>query len=120
MQQVISETDHHELGQLIVSQKKHEIKFLNVLLKRLKIIKEKDISKKTIRLNSLVVFWNSLLKKIIRLRIVLPHKEDLKSRRVSVLSPISMALLGHKEKDNLTVSAPGIEKRFRILRVIND
>lgn len=120
MQPVISEVDHNELGQLIVNQKNHEAKFLKVLLKRLKIIKERDIPKNTIRLNSLVVFWNSLLKKIVKLRIVLPDKEDLRTRHVSVLSPISMALMGYKEKDNLTVSVPGVEKKLRILRVINN
>lgn len=120
MQPVISEIDHNVLGQLIVKQKSHEIKFLKVLLKRLKIIKEKDISKNTIRLNSLVVFWNSLLKKVVKLRIVLPDKENLKTRHVSVLSPISMALMGYKEKDSLTLSVPGVEKRLRILRVINN
>lgn len=120
MQPVISEVDYNALGQLIVKQKNHETKFLRVLLERLKIIKEKDISKKTIRLNSLIVFWNALLKKIVRLRIVLPHKENLKARHISVLSPISMALIGYKEKDNLIMSVPGVEKKLRILRVIND
>lgn len=120
MQPVISEIDHNELDQLIVKRKNHEAKFLKILLKRLKIIKEKDISRKTIRLNSLVVFWNSFLKRIVRLRIVSPDKEDLKARHVSVLSPISMAIMGYKEKDNLIVSIPGVEKKLRILRVIND
>lgn len=119
MQPVISEMDHNELGQLIVKRTNHETKFLKILLRRLKIIKEKDISKKTIRLNSLVVFWNSFLKKIIRLRIVSPDKEDLNTRQVSVLSPISMALMGYKEKDNLLVPIPGVERKLRILRVIN-
>jgi regulator of nucleoside diphosphate kinase len=120
MQPVISEIDHNELGQLIVREENHETKFLKVLLKRLKIIKEKDISKKTIRLNSLVIFWNAFLKKIVRLRIVSPDKEDIKTRHISVLSPISMAIMGYKEKDNLIVSIPGLEKKLRILRVIND
>lgn len=116
---VISEMDHNKLGQLIVKQKNHETKFLKMLLQRLKIIKEKDISKKTIRLNSWVIFWNSLLKRIVRLRIVSPEKEDLKTRHVSVLSPICMALMGYKEKDNLFLPIPGVERKLRILRVIN-
>lgn len=119
MQPVISEIDHNELGQLFVDEKNHETKFLKALLKRLKIIKEKDISKKTIRLNSRVIFWNAFLKKIVRLRIVSPDMEDIKTRRISVLSPISMALMGYKEKDNLIMSVPGVEKKLRILRVVN-
>lgn len=120
MQPVISEVDYNKLGQLIKKQKTHEVKFLKQLLKRLKIIKEKDIPKNTIRLNSLVVLWHSLLKKTVKLRIVLPDKEDLSKKQISVLSPISMALMGHKEKDNLTVSVPGMEKKLRILKVINN
>lgn len=120
MQAVISERDHHQLEQLVVKQKHPEIKFLKDLLKRLRIIKEKDLSKKTIRLNSIVVFWNSFLKRIVKLRIVLPEREDLKNRQVSVLSPISLALIGRRERENLIVVSPGLEKKLRILRVIND
>lgn len=120
MQPVISEIDHNELGKLIVRKKHYEVKFLEILLKRLKIIKEKNISKKTIRLNSWVVFWNSFLKKIVRLRIVTPDLEDIQTRQVSVLSPISMALMGYKEKDNLIMSIPGVERKLRVLRVTND
>jgi regulator of nucleoside diphosphate kinase len=120
MQPVISETDYNELGQLLVKEKNHETKFLKILLKRLRIVKEKDISKKTIRLNSLVIFWHSLLKKIVWLKIVAPEKADLKTRQVSVLSPISMALMGYKENDDLTINIPGVQKKLRIIRVTND
>lgn len=120
MQPVISDVDHNELGKLLVKQKNQQIKIFKVFLQRLKILKEKDIPKNTVRLNSVVVFWNSLLKKIVKLRIVVPEKEDLKAMQVSVLSPISMALLGHKEKDTLTMCVPGVEKRLRILRVSNN
>lgn len=119
MQPVISEKDYKELGQLLTKEKHYELKFLRALLQRLRIVKEQEISKKTIRLNSLVTLWHSLLKKIVRLRIVAPEKADLKNGHISVLSPISMALMGHKENDVLTVQVPGIEKQLRVIKVTN-
>lgn len=119
MQPVISEKDYEELGQMLTKGKYYELKFLKTLLQRLRIVKEQDISKKTIRLNSLVVLWHSLLKKFVRFRIVLPEKADLKKRQISVLSPISIALMGHTENDTLTIHAPGVEKQLRIIKVTN-
>lgn len=117
---IISETDYKKLGQAVVEKQSHETTLLKKLLKKLHIVKDQDVSKKTIRLNSIVILWHSLLRKIVRFRIVLPHKADLKSRNISVLTPIGMALIGHKENDSLTVAVPGIEKEFTVLRVTND
>lgn len=120
MQPVISETDFNELGQLLVKEKTPETKFLKDLLKRLKIVKDSALLLKTIRLNSIVILWNSLLKKIVKFRIVSPLKADLKSGNISVLSPIGLALIGRKENDDLILNAPGLEKRFKVIKVTNE
>lgn len=120
MQPVISEKDYKELDHILVKKETHETKFLKTLLKRLRIVKDNEVSKKTIRLNSLVVLWNSLLKKIVKFRIVSPGKEDLKAGKISVLSPISMAIMGHQENDTLTLNTPGLKKELRVIEVKNE
>jgi regulator of nucleoside diphosphate kinase len=120
MQPLISEADYNELGQIIVTKQDGETKLLKNILKKFRIVKEVELPSKIIRLNSVVVLWNDLLKRIVRLRIVLPDKEDLKARKVSVLAPISMALLGRKENDDLIVHVPGVEKQLRVIKVTNE
>lgn len=120
MTPVISETDYNLLQAIIVTGIAAQTSFLKELLKKLRIVKDKEISGNTIRLNSVVEIWNAVLKKIVRFRIVLPGKEDLKKRQISILAPISIMLLGRKENDHVISKTPGIEKQFKVIRVIND
>ena len=95
----------------------HEL--LSNVLQRADVVAEKDLPKKTVRLNSIVLFWHSLLKKVIKLRIVLPSMADLQNRNISVFSPISLALLGHSENDRVKVTIGGLKKELRIIKVSN-
>lgn len=83
------------------------------------IVRESELPKKAVRINSLVLLWHSLLKKVVELRIVLPHKEDLKRKNVSVFSPISMAIFGRCENEKVEVNIAGIRKELRIIKVSN-
>lgn len=120
MEPIISENDFNAINKVLVEQKSKESNFLRGLLKKFKLVKEKDVSDKTVRLNSIVEIWHSLLKKIIKIRIVLPKKENIKQKYISVFSPISMALIGYKENDIVEVNMPGLKKHFKILKVTNN
>ena len=119
MEPIISENDYQELEKIIKKEKTRETPILIKYLRKLRIVAEREISRKTVRVNSLVHVWHSQLKKIIKIRIVWPHKADFNFKSVSVFAPISMALLGRKENDNLSVVTSGITKEFRIIKVIN-
>jgi len=116
---IISETDYTALNEVLVQQKDKERNFLKGLLQKFKRVKEKEMPEKTVRLNSIVEIWHSLLKKIIKIRIVLPYKANLKERQISVFAPISLALIGHKENDMIEMVIPGLKKQMKIIRVIN-
>ncbi|MBA3681616.1 MAG: GreA/GreB family elongation factor [Bacteroidetes bacterium] len=119
MAPVISETDYNLLQAIIVTGLAAQTSFLKELLKKLRIVKDKEISNTTIRLNSVVEIWNAVLKKIVKFRIVMPEKEDLKKRHISILAPISIMLMGRKENDQVINKNSGIEKHFKVIRVIN-
>ena len=89
------------------------------ILKKAEVVDEKSLPEKTVRLNSIVLFWHSLLKKVVKLRIVLPSMADLQRRNISVFSPISMALLGHSENDSVKVTIGGLKKELKIIKVSN-
>ena len=96
-----------------------EKSLLEKLIKSAAVFKRTKLLRKTVRLNSIVFLWHSLLKKIVKLRIVLPKKADLRSRHISVLSPISLAILGRDEHDTVRVNIGGINKHLKILKVTN-
>lgn len=120
MEPIISESDFNTINEVLIEQKNKESHFLRGLLKKFKLVKEKEVPAKTVRLNSIVEVWHSLLKKIIKIRIVLPKKENIKERSVSVFAPISMALIGYKENDSVEINMPGLKKHFKIIKVTNN
>jgi regulator of nucleoside diphosphate kinase len=119
MEPIISETDYKALRKILVKQKSTYGKFLKGLLQKFKRVKEKEMSDKTVRLNSIVEVWNSLLKKIMKIKIVLPSLANIKEKKISIFSPISLALIGYKENDVVEMDIPGVRKQLKIIRVIN-
>lgn len=118
MTAIISDADLRAMEQ-VVQQNKNDHKHLNWIRRSLKIVRHPKLLKKAVRLNSVVLIWHSVLKRIIKFRIVLPHNADLKKRNLSVFAPISMAILGKMENDHVKVRIGGIEKELRLIKVIN-
>ncbi len=90
------------------------------LIRKAKIIYGAGLSANTVQLNSLVILWHSILKKIVSIRIVLPQNADLHQRKISIFAPISMAVFGLRERASVRVQAGGVEKHLKIIKVINE
>ena len=120
MNPIISESVYKILMNLIRRKKTTiEIKPLGEELSKAKIVKDNFLDSKIVTLNSIVEFISSSFKKPMRLQIVLPEFEDLKLKKISILSPISIALLGFKEADNFMWKMPSGLKKLQIIKVIN-
>lgn len=115
----ISEVDFQKLEDVLEKKQSHYKTFLSDLMKKFKKVKDDEVHNKTVRLNSVVELWHSLLKKVIKIRIVLPSQENIHKMNISFFSPISMALIGYTENDLITLSGPGVNKKLRILKVTN-
>jgi regulator of nucleoside diphosphate kinase len=120
---IISESVYKILHKLTTRQKSKTVKKLEEglgeELSKAKIVKDELLDRKIVSLNSIVEFISSSLKKPIRLKIVLPEEEDLGKRKISILSPISIALIGFKEADIFNWKMPSGFRRLTILKVTN-
>lgn len=119
MKPIISESVYKILSNLIRRKKSIEVKPLDEELSKAKIVKDNFLDSKIVTINSIVEFISSSLKKPMRVQIVLPEYADLKQKKISILSPISIALLGFKEADNFIWEMPSGLKKLQILKVIN-
>ena len=72
-----------------------------------------------VRLNSEVQVKEESSGKVLELTVVTPDKADIKSRRISILSPIGTALLGFRQGQKVKWQVPAGLKTFRILEVRN-
>lgn len=88
-------------------------------MSKIRVVRDELLPKSTIRLNSVVLLWHSILRKTVNFRLVSPDHADLKNRNISVFSPIGMAIMGHSENDRIAVSIGGIGKELKIIKVLN-
>jgi regulator of nucleoside diphosphate kinase len=121
MRPIISLTDYNTLRTLTHNRQSvletKEITQLEKELDKATVINDSKLNNKIVRLNSLVKIMDEVSGKSSLLEIVLPAHADLKVKKISVLAPISIALLGFQEGDSLEWQMPGGLKRIKIISV---
>jgi transcription elongation factor GreA len=90
---------------------------LEDLLKKAEIIDETDIKEDVVNLGSTVVVYDYDLEDTVEYAIVGTNEADPMNGRISDRSPIGAALLAQTVGDEVTVSTPGGELKFRIEQV---
>ena len=90
---------------------------LEDLIKKAEIIDENDIKEDVVNLGSTVVVYDYDLEDTVEYAIVGTNEADPMNGRISDRSPIGAALLTKTVGDEVTVSTPGGELKFRIEQV---
>lgn len=119
MKPIISESVYKTLINLLNKFKTPETKQLGEELSKALVVKDNAISKKVVSINSIVEFIDDAFNKPIKMQIVMPEEADLKHRKISILAPISIALIGFKESDIFQWNMPSGSKQLKILKVHN-
>lgn len=88
-------------------------------LKTAQIVDDVDMPKDVIRFNSTIKVvadngWENSLK------IVVPSEKNVKEHKISVLSPMGIALFGYSENDTLIWDFPGGQQKIKIVAVKQD
>lgn len=105
--------------QNITSSNAKDMALLNGELDRAVIIKDGVIEKNIIRINSFVTVEDISAKRQMRFQIVLPSLANVKENKVSILAPLSIAIIGFKEKDQVEWELPAGTKTLKIVAVEN-
>lgn len=105
--------------QNITSSNAKDMTLLNGELDRAVIIKDGVIEKNIIRINSLVTVEDMSAKRQMKFQIVLPSLANVKENKVSILAPLSIAIIGFKENDQVEWELPAGTKTLKIVAVEN-
>ena len=120
---IFSKTEHQLLRELISKSKNalnsKEIGLLSHELDRAVISKEDDLDKSIIRINSYVTIEDVKSKKQMEIQIVLPSFSNVKEGKISILAPLSVAIIGFKENDEVEWELPAGLKTLKIIAVNN-
>lgn len=86
-------------------------------LSRSAVVSPAEIPINMIRLNSRVVVRNTMARQNNLYILVLPGETDLKQDKISILSPLGMALLGAVKGDTITLPSTRGQKFYTIVEV---
>lgn len=116
-------TDYQFLRELILKSKNStntkEANQLSQELDRAIIRKESELDHSVIRINSHVTIEDVKAKKQMKIQIVLPSASDVKLGKISILAPLSVAIIGFKENDEVDWELPAGIKTLKIIAVDN-
>lgn len=116
-------TDYQFLRELILKSKNStnakEANQLSQELDRAVVSKEDDLDSSVIRINSLVTIEDVKANKQMKIQIVLPSAADVKQSKISILAPLSVAIIGFKENDQVDWELPAGIKTLKIIAVDN-
>jgi regulator of nucleoside diphosphate kinase len=120
---IFCKTDYQLLRELILKSKNEtnarEVGQLSNELDRAIISKENKLENSIIRINSFVTVEDVKANKQMKIQIVLPSLADVKEKRISVLAPLSVAIIGFKENDQVDWELPAGIKTLKIIAVDN-
>lgn len=118
-----SKSEYHFLRELILKSKNStntkEANQLSQELDRAVIAKETDLDPSVIRINSVVTIEDVKAAKQMKIQIVLPSAADIKQSKISILAPLSVAIIGFKKEDQVDWELPAGIKTLKIIAVHN-
>jgi regulator of nucleoside diphosphate kinase len=107
----VTQQDHQRLHELVVLQRSYNGNSNNTIqlggeLKRANKVNSEDILACIVTMNSKVRLLELKSKKEIEVTLVYPKDMDIHARKVSVLAPVGIAILGCREGDVVEIPAP--------------
>jgi len=123
MTPVITKTEHTVLSTLIsnlpYNEKTKDVALLVNELEKAEIVNDEEIGSDVIRLNSYFEIEESVSKRIMRFLLTMPKQANMEEKKISVLSPLGVALFGFRQGMEIEWVLPGGLKKLKILKVTN-
>ncbi|RAI84964.1 GreA/GreB family elongation factor [Algoriphagus yeomjeoni] len=123
MKPILAKSDYNTIKELILNTPHHLItKEISLLAKEIELAKKVPDSKiepQVIRLNSHFEVQDVASGKLLNFQLTLPKFGNLEEKRLSILSPLGVALIGFQEGMEIEWALPRGLKKLKILRVQN-
>jgi len=123
MKPIVKESDYSTIKNIInnltPAQKTKEVGQLMNELELAKKVPDNKIPKGIIQLNSYFEVEVGQPAQIIKMTMVIPKNADLAQNKMSLFSPLSVALIGFKEGASVDWVLPGGLRKLKILKVEN-
>lgn len=123
MKPILTKSDYNTIKDLIVNIPSHmitkEISLLAREIEKAKLVTEAKVERQVIRINSHFEVQDVGSGQLLKFQLTLPKFGDLAQKKLSVFSPLGVAMLGFQEGMEIEWALPGGLKKLRILSVQN-
>tara|TARA_R110002020_G_scaffold469211_4_gene694027 strand:- start:383 stop:769 length:387 start_codon:yes stop_codon:yes gene_type:complete len=123
MKPILTKTDYSIIKELIVNTPSHlitkEISLLAKEIEKAKIVADSKIEPQVIRINSHFEVEDVASGQLLKFQLTLPKTANLAEKRLSILSPLGVAMIGFQEGMEIEWPLPKGLKKLKILRVQN-
>jgi regulator of nucleoside diphosphate kinase len=120
---ILTNSDHHTIRTLLEEAHRASVsKDLDLLmgeLNKAQVVADDEIENDIIRPGSTVEVEDVAANKKMKFQITLPKEADFKQQKISVLSPIGIALIGFRKGMTIEWTLPGGKKTISIIEVEN-
>jgi regulator of nucleoside diphosphate kinase len=89
-------------------------------LKKATLVNKDNFPEDVVRINSTVRVKAEGMNEVMEFMLVTPDKADIKEKKVSVMAPVGIALIGFRKGQQVNWQVPAGKKTFTILDVVND
>lgn len=123
MKPILTKTDYSIIKELIVNTPSHlitkEISLLAKEIEKAKIVADSKIEPQVIRINSHFEVEDVTSGQLLKFQLTLPKTANLAEKRLSILSPLGVAMIGFQEGMEIEWPLPKGLKKLKILHVQN-
>lgn len=95
------------------------VEALQADFKKAKLVSKDQFPADVVRLNSKVIVKDVNNDKTMEIIVVMPEDADIKQRKISVMNPVGVALIGFRQGQQVAWQVPTGQKKFTIMEVIN-
>jgi regulator of nucleoside diphosphate kinase len=92
---------------------------LEAELKKAILVNKESLPQDVVCLNSTVTIQDENNSKVMELTLVTPERADIRQRKISIFSPVAVALIGFRKGMEVAWRVPAGMKKLRILEVRN-
>ncbi|REG90343.1 GreA/GreB family elongation factor [Algoriphagus antarcticus] len=123
MKPILTKSDYNTIKDLIVNTPSHlitkEISLLAKEIEKAKKVPEEKIDATVIRINSHFEVQDVASGQLLKFQMTLPKYSNLAEKKLSILTPLGVALIGCQEGMQIEYVLPGGLKKLKILSVKN-
>ena len=120
---IVTEIDYKRLLDLVQTFKSENgtagyIRMLWHELREYKMIPSKKVPPDVVTMNSQVLIKNIKTGEEMVVTLVYPKDASITDKRVSVIAPVGIALLGSKEGEVVSCKAPSLDIKYEIIKIV--